>query len=90
MAQNWKKYNQNLIKRGEIIFDTSLFQDKQEDKPKRGRPYKYPTHILHLRASFQLRAWNGRHSGRQDHIIANQQSQLLVSDSWQAELMIYQ
>jgi len=48
MKRDWRKYNAELIKRGQILIDKSLVDDCQQhqDKPKRGRPFKYPATLI--------------------------------------------
>ena len=44
IERNWKKYNENLVKRGEIWISKEILQkikEKNEEENKRGRPYKY-------------------------------------------------
>ena len=59
--RNWKKYNENLVKRGEIWISKEILQkikEKNEEENKRGRPYKYKSNfikfILILKNIFRL------------------------------------
>ena len=59
--KDWKKYNRNLVKRGEIWVSRDVLQkikEKDEEENKRGRPYKYKSifikFILILRYMFNL------------------------------------
>ena len=45
--KNWKSYNEELVRRGEILFDFSTINNwkqelKQLNKGKVGEPYHYP------------------------------------------------
>ena len=48
MRRNWKNYNKELVKRGEILIVPELINVKQEKTKKRGRPYKYPEQLIML------------------------------------------
>jgi len=43
-----KDYNKELVKRGELLIDPSLFQEEQKQKknPKGGRSYLYPRSLI--------------------------------------------
>jgi len=43
-----KDYNKELVKRGELLIDPSLFQEEQKQKknPKGGRPHLYPRNLI--------------------------------------------
>jgi transposase len=47
---NWQEYNKELVRRGEIWVSKELIgkiKEKEDDeKEKRGRPYKYPTFLI--------------------------------------------
>jgi len=38
MSRDWKKYNKELIRRGEILIDPEILAVSQEKKKKQGRP----------------------------------------------------
>ena len=48
MKRNWKKYNRELVKRGEILIAPETLAVSQEKKKKRGRPYTYPDQLIKL------------------------------------------
>ena len=61
IERNWKEYNENLVKRGEIWISKEILQkikEKNEEENKRGRPYKYKSNfiksILILKNMFRL------------------------------------
>ncbi|MEM4134685.1 MAG: hypothetical protein QXV73_05755 [Candidatus Micrarchaeia archaeon] len=45
-----RDYNKELVKRGEMLIDLSLFESltTPNAKPKRGRPYTYPKALILL------------------------------------------
>ncbi len=45
-----RDYNKELVKRGEMLIDLSLFESltTPDAKPKRGRPYTYPKPLILL------------------------------------------
>lgn len=56
---NWSKYNDSLVKRGEILLDFSILKGwKREVKlmnsGKRGRPFTYPNSLIMLSESIRL------------------------------------
>lgn len=60
---DWRIYNEGLVRRGEILFDFSLFNNWNEElelmnENKRGRPYKYPSlfllFLLQLKCIFKI------------------------------------
>ena len=57
ISRNWKKYNRELVKRGEILIDPEILGVSQKKEKKPGRPYVYPDQliILMLFLKFALR-----------------------------------
>jgi len=48
MSRDWKKYNRELVKRGEILIDPEILGVSQKKEKKRGRPYVYPNQLIIL------------------------------------------
>jgi transposase len=48
MRRNWKKYNRELVRRGEILIDPEVIGVVQNKQKKRGRPYIYPDPLIKL------------------------------------------
>ncbi|MGA9171160.1 MAG: IS5 family transposase [Nitrososphaeraceae archaeon] len=57
--RNWKEYNESLIKRGEIIFDTDFLSNWQAElvemnRKKKGAKYRYPNSLIWLLATVHV------------------------------------
>jgi hypothetical protein len=53
---NWSEYNESLVKRGEMLFDSGFLQNwraelKKMDKGKEGPHYRYPNSLISLLAT---------------------------------------
>ena len=48
MRRDWKKYNRELVRRGEILIDPQVMAVDQKRQKKRGRPYTYPEQLIML------------------------------------------
>ena len=48
MSRDWKKYNRELVRRGEILIDPEILGVSQKKEKKRGRPYLYPDQLITL------------------------------------------
>nr|WP_121011984.1 IS5 family transposase [Hydrogenivirga caldilitoris] len=46
MGRNWREYNEEPVKRGEILIDSSNFSPREEKAKKRERPYTYPWQLI--------------------------------------------
>jgi len=42
MSRDWKRYNRELVRRGEILIDPEMVAITPDKRKKRGRPYVYP------------------------------------------------
>lgn len=55
---NWRTYNENLVKRGELLLDFEIFNNWDEElslinQDKIGAPYKYPFSFIHFCAQIK-------------------------------------
>jgi len=55
---NWKEYNEELVKRGEILFSVEFIENwkgelKEMNEEKRGRPYEYPDSYMQFLAAIR-------------------------------------
>ena len=50
MERDWRKYNNQLVKRGEILINPKAFgfEEKHEQEKKRGRPFTYPEFLIRM------------------------------------------
>ncbi len=48
MKRDWKRYNRELVRRGEILIDPEAIAVDQKKQKKRGRPYVYPDQLIML------------------------------------------
>jgi len=48
MRRDWKKYNKELVRRGEILIDPESIAVTPNRQKKRGRPYTYPEQLIML------------------------------------------
>jgi len=48
MSRDWKKYNRELVRRGEILIAPEILGVSQKKEKKRGRPYLYPDQLIKL------------------------------------------
>jgi len=48
MRRDWRKYNKELVRRGEILIDPETIAVTPSRKKKRGRPYTYPEQLIML------------------------------------------
>jgi transposase len=56
---NWSEYNESLVKRGEMLFDSSFLQNwraelKKMNKGKEGPHYRYPNSLISLLATVHV------------------------------------
>ncbi len=55
MARDWKRYNELLVRRGEILLPLDIIDNWDKElgemnRNKEGRPYKYPNSFIMLLA----------------------------------------
>jgi hypothetical protein len=48
MSRDWKKYNRELVRRGEILIDPETIAVTPNKQKKRGRHYIYPEQLIML------------------------------------------
>ena len=50
MKKDWKEYNNQLVKRGELLISPRVlgFEEKHEQEKKRGRPFTYPEPLIRV------------------------------------------
>lgn len=59
MKRDWRRYNSELVKRGEFLLDLDFLKNwnrelKRMNREKRGKPFKYPTNFIRFLAPVRV------------------------------------